>query len=119
MDRIGFRAIAIAIVLLLGAVLPLRLALADQSQEAEDELALVAESALIAEIFGDNQEAQEWNTFPPRFALEMRLVDRILLAVVDDVKLQVNGCVPLRQGQVITVNGEMQLHSSGASENCE
>lgn len=70
MVTIGFR--AIAIIFLLNAILPLRSALADQHQGAEEELVLVAETALIAEIFGDDQEEKEWSAVLPRFALEIR-----------------------------------------------
>ena len=63
---------ATAAVLLACAALPLRYVAADNNEGSAGEIARVAEAALIAEIFGDDQEEKEWSAVLPRFALEIR-----------------------------------------------
>lgn len=80
---------ATAAVLLACAALPLRYVAADNNEGSAGEIARVAEAALIAEIFGDNQGAQGWSMAQPKFV------------------------------RSIVTNGEGQPVSSGASEDCE
>lgn len=117
MDTINVR--AAAIVFMVCAVLPLRFAAADTGESTEDEMAIVAEAALIAEIFGDNQETQYWSAAQLEFVLELPFVDRLLLGVVHDIQLPVGDCgLPTRVRNIVA-NGEGQPYLSGASEDCE
>lgn len=111
MDTLGIR--ATAIVFMVCAVMPQRFAMADTSGITEDEMALVAEVALIAELFGDNQEALDWSVAQPGFVSESPSVDRLQLAVVDDISLPIGGCGLPTGVKGIVANGESQPYSSG------
>ena len=117
MDTIGIK--ATAIVLMVCAVLPLRLTPADLRESAEGERTAMAEKALIAEIFGDDPEALGGRLTQPEFVLEMRLTDRLQLAVVDGGKLRTGDCKPSSGAKFKVANGEGQPYSGRAGEHCE